>query len=38
MEVEYTIEATEKSSRLTLVHEVVMPYWVISKVIELLVV
>ena len=38
MHVAYTIEATEKGSRLTLVHEVVMPYWIIGKIMELLVV
>jgi len=38
MYVVYTIEATEKGSRLTLVHEVAMPYWIISKIIELIVV
>ena len=38
MQVAYTIEATKTGSRLTLMHEVVMHYWVIGKIIELLVV
>ena len=38
MQVAYTIEATETGSRITLMHEVVMPYWIIGKIIELLVV
>jgi hypothetical protein len=38
MQVAYTIEATKTGSRLTLMHEVTMPYWIIGKIIELLVV
>jgi len=38
MYVAYTIEPIERGSRLTLVHEVVMPYWIIGKIVELLVV
>lgn len=33
MEVEYTIEPVETGCRVTLVHDVVMPYWVIGKII-----
>ena len=33
MEVEYTIKATETGSRLTLMHDVVMPYWIIGKIV-----
>jgi len=36
MQVSYTIEATKTGSRITLVHEVTMPYWIIGKIIELL--
>jgi hypothetical protein len=38
MQVAYTIEATKTGSRLTLMHEVTMPYWIIGKIIELLVI
>ena len=38
MQVAYTIEATKTGSRLTLMHEVKMPYWIIGKIIELLVI
>ena len=38
MQVAYTIEATETGSRITLMHEVTMPYCIIGKIIELLVV
>jgi hypothetical protein len=38
MQVAYTIEATKTGSRITLMHEVVMPYWIIGKIIELLVI
>jgi len=37
MQVAYTIEATKGGSRLTLMYEVVMPYWIIGKLLELLV-
>jgi len=32
------LKLPKKGNRLTLVHEVAMPYWVIGKIIELLVV
>jgi hypothetical protein len=38
MRVTYTIEATRTGSRITLMHEVTMPYWIIGKIIELLVI
>jgi hypothetical protein len=38
MRVAYTIEATKTGSRLKLMHEVLMPYWIIGKIIELLVI
>jgi len=38
MQVAYTIEANKTGSRITLMHEVVMPYWIIGKIIELLVI
>jgi hypothetical protein len=38
MQVAYTIEATKTGSRITLMHEVTMPYWIIGKIIELLVI
>jgi carbon monoxide dehydrogenase subunit G len=38
MYVAYTIEPIEGGTRLTLVHEVVMPYCIIGKIVELLVV
>ena len=38
MQVSYTIEATKTGSRITLVHEVTMPCWIIGKIIELLVI
>ena len=38
MQVVYTIEATKEGSRLNMMHEVVMPYWLIGKILELLVV
>ena len=38
MQVSYTIEATKTGSRITLMHEVTMPYWIIGKIIELLVI
>ena len=37
MQVAYTIETTVGGSRLTLMYEVVMPYWIIGKILELLV-
>ena len=37
MYVAYTIEAIEKGSRVTLMHEIVMPYWIIGKIVELLI-
>jgi hypothetical protein len=36
MQVAYTIEATKTGSRITLMHEVTMPYWIIGKIIEML--
>ena len=36
MQVSYAIEATKTGSRITLVHEVTMPYWIIGKIVELL--
>jgi hypothetical protein len=38
MQVAYAIEATKTGSRITLMHEVTMPYWIIGKIIELLVI
>jgi hypothetical protein len=38
MRVQYTIEATRTGSRLRMMHEVTMPYWIIGRVIELLVI
>jgi hypothetical protein len=38
MQVAYTIEATKTGSKITLMHEVTMPYWIIGKIIELLVI
>lgn len=38
MRVKYTIEATKTGSRLRMMHEVTMPYRIIGKVIELLVI
>jgi len=38
MQVSYTIEATKTGSKITLMHEVTMPYWIIGKIIELLVI
>jgi len=37
MQVAYTIEAAKTGSRITLIHEVIMPYWIIGKILELLV-
>jgi len=34
MKVEYTIETTETGSRLIMMHEVTMPYWIIGMIIE----
>ena len=38
MRVAYTIEVTKMGSQLGLMHVVVMPYWVIGRIIELLVI
>ena len=38
MQVSYAIEVIKTGSRLILVHKVTMPYWIIGKIIELLVI
>ena len=38
MRVQYIIQATKTGSRLRMMHEVIMPYWIIGKIIELFII